>query len=75
VKDWRDNFDERQQKEIEFSVLYLNQFEHGTDGHNAKIIIAKMASLLDKVQVALLTDNFDEELAPLARQALGIEGD
>lgn len=72
---WMNNFDERQQKEIEFSILYLNEFEHGTDGHNAKVIIAKMAGLLNKVQAALLSDNFDEEIAPLARRALGIEDD
>lgn len=72
---WLNNFDERQQKEIEFSILYLNQFEHGTDGHNAKVIIAKMANLLDKVQATLLSDNFDAEIAPLARQVLGIEND
>ena len=73
MKNWLNQFDERQQKEIEFSILYLNQFEHGTDGHNAKVIIAKMAALLNKVQVVLLTDNWDEELASLAREALGIE--
>lgn len=47
---WLNNFDERQQKEIEFCVLYLNQFEHGTDGHNAKVIIAKMAIMLSNVE-------------------------
>lgn len=47
------NFDERQRKEIEFSILYLNEFEHGTDGHNAKVIIAKMAGLLDRREVVL----------------------
>jgi len=50
---WLNNFDERQRKEIEFSILYLNQFEHGTDGHNAKLIIAKMASLLDELETEL----------------------
>lgn len=50
---WLKNFDERQQKEIEFSILYLNQFEHGTDGHNAKVIIAKMAAMLNKIHYAL----------------------
>lgn len=70
---WLEQFDERQQKEIEFSILYLNQFEHGTDGHNAKVIIAKMAQLLNKVEVVLLSDNFDEQIAPLAREVLGIE--
>ena len=53
MKSWLNQFDERQRKEIEFSILYLNQFEHGTDGHNAKVIIAKMAALLDKIHYAL----------------------
>lgn len=73
MKSWIDNFDDRQQKEINFCEIYARDFSHGTDGHNAKLIIAKMANLLDKVQVALLSDDLDEELAPLARQALGIE--
>ena len=45
---WLDEFDERQQKEIRFSRLYAQDFAHGTEGHNAKLIIAKMASLLDQ---------------------------
>lgn len=72
---WIDKFDERQQKEIESCQLYAKDFSHGTDGHNAKLIIAKMASLLDEVSRALLDDNFDEELAPAARRVLGIEDD
>lgn len=72
---WLNNFDERQQKEIEFCRLYAQDFGHGTDGHNAKLIIARMATLLDEVSNALLDDNFDEELALAARRALGIEDD
>ena len=45
--DWRSEFDERQLKEIEFCILYATNFKHGTDGHNAKMIIAKMVELLD----------------------------
>lgn len=45
---WQDLFDERQRKEIAFSRIYAREFAHGTDGHNGKIIIAKMADLLDK---------------------------
>lgn len=50
---WRKNFDERQLKEIDFSVLYEQTFAHGTDGHNAKMIIAKMAKLLDEFTFVL----------------------
>jgi len=46
---WREFFDDRQLKEIEFSMVYLNQFGHGTDGHNAKLIIARMSTLLDSI--------------------------
>lgn len=44
---WRDFFDERQLKEIEFANLYSEDFHHGTDGHNAKMIMASMTNLLD----------------------------
>jgi len=47
---WRSNFNTRELNEIQFSRVYLEQYNHGTDGHNAKIIMAKMASLLDKVE-------------------------
>jgi hypothetical protein len=49
---WLALFDERQRKEIAFDRLYAAQFGHGTDGHNAKMIIAKMADLLDKHDAA-----------------------
>jgi hypothetical protein len=42
--------DDRQQKEIEFSKVYADKFGHGTDGHNAKMITAKMAGLLDTIE-------------------------
>ena len=44
---WLEDFDERQQAEIKLSRLYANEYNHGTDGHNAKMIIAKMARQLD----------------------------
>lgn len=47
MNNWLNNFDERQQREIEFSILYADKFSHGTDGHNAKLIIAQMAKRLD----------------------------
>lgn len=47
---WRSKFDERQNREIDFAVFYANQFNHGTDGHNTKIIIARMATLLDALE-------------------------
>jgi len=66
---WLKLFDERQQKEIKFSQVYVNEFEHGTDGHNAKVIIAKMAQMLDKleVEVQVPTKTSNEILSQVAR--------
>lgn len=50
---WLNYFDERQQKEIEFCRLYALNFNHGTDGHNAKLIIARMAYRLDEQENTL----------------------
>jgi hypothetical protein len=47
---WKDKFDERQQKEINLAILYARDFSHGTTGHNALLIIAKMAQMLDDTQ-------------------------
>lgn len=47
MSNWIGQFDERQQKEIAFSVEYAAHFRHGTDGHNAKLIIAQMVQMLD----------------------------
>ena len=45
---WRGNFDERQQKEISFCSLYKELFNHVTDGHILRVIIADMAAILDR---------------------------
>lgn len=42
-------FDERQRKEIILDLAYAEIFNHGTDGHNARVIIAKLAKVLDKI--------------------------
>ena len=47
---WQSDFDDRQKTEIEFSRVYESKFNHGTDGHNAKLIIARMALLLDEAE-------------------------
>lgn len=44
---WRDLLDDRQQKQVEWSKLYEMDYHHGDDGHNAKLLIAKMADMLD----------------------------
>lgn len=48
AEDWRKQFDERQQRQIKWATQYATpEFSHGDDGHNSKLIIAKMAKLLD----------------------------
>lgn len=48
---WHKHFDERQLKEIAFSRYYARHYAHGTDGHNAKLIIAKFADLMDEAEL------------------------
>ncbi|GAF68166.1 unnamed protein product [marine sediment metagenome] len=48
--DWKSNFDERELKEVEFCVLYKQQFSHGTNAHNLRVIVAKMASILSNAE-------------------------
>jgi hypothetical protein len=47
LPEWRDQFTEREQKEIKLAEVYYEQFSHGTTGHNQLIIIARMSHLLD----------------------------
>lgn len=56
---WYAELDERQLAEVEFAKLYASQFEHGTDGHNRLLLIAKMAELLDQYQSALKIHNIN----------------
>lgn len=44
---WRTLVDERQRKEISLAEVYATDFNHGTTGHNAYILIARLAELLD----------------------------
>ena len=48
---WESAFSEREQKEIKFARLYAKDFAHGTTGHNALIVIAKMAEALDILEM------------------------
>ena len=55
---WQTHFTERELKEIEFCRLYQLHFAHGTDGHNIRLIVAKMVALLDGGPIAPAI-NFD----------------
>ena len=47
-QDWRTTLlNDRQQKELAFSELYVRDFNHGATGHNLYVIIARLAELLD----------------------------
>lgn len=46
---WAIGFTKRELKEIQFCRIYARDFAHGTNGHNERLIIAKMADLLDKL--------------------------
>lgn len=59
--DWKSNFDERELKEIEFCVLYKQQFNHGTQAHNLRVIVAKMVSILDNAESVI--DETNEKIS------------
>lgn len=59
------NFSERQRKEIEFSLAYASDFNHGTDGHNGKVIIARLASLLTSLHFELVGRNYPDTIEPI----------
>jgi hypothetical protein len=46
-KSWENHFTPREIQEIKFAEIYAKDFAHGTTGHNALMIIAKMAALLN----------------------------
>lgn len=64
MKEWIDIFTDRQRKEIQFSILYEDQFGHGTDGHNGKIIIARMARLLMLVAQGMSLEDVIKQESP-----------
>ena len=47
-------FDERQRKQILWAQMYdQDTFRHGDNGHNDKLIIAKMANYIDHLEAKL----------------------
>lgn len=48
IERWLENFDKRQQSEIQLAVTYARQYGHGTTGHNQLMIIAKFYDLLER---------------------------
>lgn len=68
---WRRPFNERERQEIVYCLTYANQFNHGTDGHLIRNIVAKMADLLDG-QDALIVAN-EKDIKAAARQIVILE--
>jgi len=54
---WTDTLTDAQRKEIAWSRLYAKEHAHGTTGHNALLLIAKLASLLDATESGLRLAN------------------
>jgi hypothetical protein len=67
MRAWETHFDERQLKEIRYCLVYDDDmFRHGTDGHNLRLIVAKMAKLLDMGLVPhIVKETFDPTKPPL----------
>lgn len=57
---WAALFDERQLNEIELDVHYT-QKPFGTEGHNARLVVAKMAAILDAIAGHITFTMEDEE--------------
>ena len=51
LENWREVFlDERERQEVAFCETYVRDYGHGTAGHLERVIIAKLADVLDQVQ-------------------------
>jgi hypothetical protein len=44
--DWSCNLTDRGWQEVRFACAYINEFDHGTDGHGRLHVIARLAELL-----------------------------
>lgn len=61
-------FNEREQKEIDFARLYAKNFSHGTDGHNRLLLIAKLAD-----ELASAGKQSNDQIAVIATQQTTID--
>lgn len=46
--DW-DFLNAREQSELKFAQVYVDHFEHGTDGHSRLVLIAKLAKRIQEL--------------------------
>lgn len=54
MKEWKSEFDKRQLKEIEFCKVYKKDFNHGTQGHNTRVIVADLAEIVENMEREML---------------------
>lgn len=55
LPEWMNLFDDRQRKQINWSIAYdQDEFRHGDNGHNDKLIIAKMARIIDEMATKIV---------------------
>ena len=69
---------ERALKELLFNLIYARFFSHGTDGHNARMVMAEMAKQSTDQEVVLLYDyvqHFDLNVDLLIKGVLSTRRD
>lgn len=52
--------DAREQAEVAFNIVYFRQFNHGTDAHHLRTLIAKLALQIEKLQNERKLETKDE---------------
>jgi hypothetical protein len=50
--EWMKDLSQRERDEINFCMVYSEQFNHGTDGHTRLLMVAKLAKKLDAMELA-----------------------
>jgi hypothetical protein len=58
---WMDDFDNRELKEIGFAQEYVRNFNHGTSGHMAYTVIAKLVQKLNEMENYIEHRKHDED--------------
>ena len=71
---WTGKFTDREIKEIDFARIYTDNFNHGTDGHNSKMVISKMANLLNAIHSTLINPALsDTDKTNKIKEMMGLE--
>lgn len=59
---WMEDFDTRELKEINFAQEYVRNFNHGTSGHMAYTVIAKLVEKINEMEHAINRQNKDNDV-------------